>query len=275
MNLAIKELNQTLDDLYTTNDLSLIEKSKENISQCVDISESSNDQMIDTKQNDNLWFCVLKALYDFLNRITPKGDKDIIGAISALIESFLKKMCLYVKMKEILEFIIINYKESDYKEFKELIIKILQSFGRYTNVLKSAKILLSNALVYGAEHFNKVREEGTMIKLEKCDWCRRKFIKGSNESIIVFQCGHKIHSKCYYKEGEIYKEEPICVICKQNELDKNEEEINSTKRKISLGSKEEYMKQKERREELREKRRRMNLISELDKQFFNKMNEYV
>ena len=114
-----------------------------------------------------------------------------------------------------------------------------------------------------------------MIKLEKCDWCRRKFIKGSNESIIVFQCGHKIHSKCYYKEGEIYKEEPICVICKQNELDKNEEEINSTKRKISLGSKEEYMKQKERREELREKRRRMNLISELDKQFFNKMNEYV
>ena len=25
----------------------------------------------------------------------------------------------------------------------------------------------------------------------------------------------------------------------------------------------------------REKRRRMNLISELDKQFFNKMNEYV
>ena len=65
------------------------------------------------------------------------------------------------------------------------------------------------------------------------------------------------------------------MICKQNELDKNEEEINSTKRKISLGSKEEYMKQKERREELREKRRRMNLISELDKQFFNKMNEYV
>ena len=102
--------------------------------------------MIDTKQNDNLWFCVLKALYDFLNRITPKGDKDIIGAISALIESFLKKMCLYVKMKEILEFIIINYKESDYKEFKDLIIKILQSFGRYTNVLKSAKILLTSLL---------------------------------------------------------------------------------------------------------------------------------
>ena len=257
MELALKELSKGFEELYTTKNEILILKCKENLELCIDVCESSHDQSSVDRQNNNLWFEILKAMYDFFNKASSLNNKKISDTISEQIDSLLKKMCLYVKMKEILEFVILNYKASKYIEFKNLIIKILQSFMRYTKVLGSAKVLLSNSIIYNAKNFYKVRGEGRLVTLEKCDSCRRKFAKGSNEKIILFQCGHKIHSKCNYKELQMVNGEPVCMICKKNDFEKNEEnekkdEINI---KAVLDAKDEYMKEKERKEKIMQKKK--------------------
>ena len=275
MELTLSELKKGFDELYTTKNETLIQKCKENLEQCIDVCESSHDQTSVDKQNDNLWFEILKAMYDFFNKASVLHNQIISDTISEEIESLLKKMCLYVKMKEILEFVMVNYQGSKYIEFKNLIIKILQSFLRYTKVLNSAKVLLSNSIVYNAQHFNKVRGEGRLVTLEKCDWCRRKFAKGSNESIILFQCGHKIHSKCNFKDVQKVNGEPVCMICKKNDFEKTEEteKKDETTVKAVIEAKGGCMKEKEKKEKIKQKIKHIKMLSLVDKKYLNKLEE--
>ena len=273
MELALSELKKIFEELYASKDESLIIKFKEQLELCIDICESSHDQTSFDKQNDNLWFEILKTMYDCFNKSSALNNKNISDAISEQIESLLKKMCLYVKMKEILEFVILNYQDSKYIEFKNLIIKILQSFLRYTKVLGSAKVLLSNSIIYNAKSFYKVRGEGRLVTLEKCDWCRRKFAKGSNEKIILFQCGHKIHSKCNYKEGQMVNGEPVCMICKTNNFEEENEKKDEINIKAVLDAKNEYMKEKERKEKIMKKKKHIDQLCLVDKKYLNKIEE--
>lgn len=285
--LALTDLNETFDALYQNQDESqwenLFSKSREDLEKCIEICESNNDQeapVVD-KQGDSLWFEILKAMYDFFNKASKSKNTKILDSISNEIENLLKKMCLYVKMKEILEFIIQNYEESEFKEFKNLIIKIMQSFGRYNQVLKTAKVLLANSLVYNTNNFNRVKGLGKNIIIEKCDWCRKRFIKGSNELLIIFLCGHKMHSKCNYKDGQIYNPsgEPICMICQKNDFEKGtvenkNEEVTTRRRGSSAGSKDEnYLKEKEKREALVQKRKRLEKLKLVDKKYLEKLEE--
>ena len=69
--------------------------------------------------------------------------------------------------------------------------------------------------------------------------------------------------------------EPVCMICKKNDFEKNEEnekkdEINI---KAVLDAKDEYMKEKERKEKIMQKKKHIAMLSLVDKKYLNKLEE--
>ena len=72
--------------------------------------------------------------------------KEIEDSLSFQIEQILKQMCCYISIKKIIEQITYNFKDVQFKEFKELLVKILSSLSHMTGVLNSAKGLLENEI---------------------------------------------------------------------------------------------------------------------------------
>ena len=175
---------------------------------------------------DELWKQFLMELYSLnakLNKITNKTKQfnNFNQYLSNTITDLIDTMCNYVSIIEIIEIVSANYKDAEFKEFKAILLKILDSNGNQETILLNAKKLLMNNILYRQELFMKLNTHGNNISLNKCDLCHKDFDKKvkSKEKIIFFKCGHLLHDKCVIKdcsdEGEII----ICSICRKNEIE--------------------------------------------------------
>ena len=165
----------------------------------------------------------LYSLNAKLNKITNKTKQfnNFNQYLSNTITDLIDTMCNYVSIIEIIEIVSANYKDAEFKEFKAILLKILDSNGNQETILLNAKKLLMNNILYRQELFMKLNTHGNNISLNKCDLCHKDFDKKvkSKEKIIFFKCGHLLHDKCVIKdcsdEGEII----ICSICRKNEIE--------------------------------------------------------
>ncbi len=176
---------------------------------------------------EELWKHFLMELYSInaeLNKTTNNKTKQFNKFnqyLSNLITDLIDTMCNYVSIIEIIEIVSANYKDAGFKEFKAILLKILDSNGNQETILLNAKKLLLNNILYRQELFMKLNNHGNNISLTQCDLCHKDFDKkiNSKEKIIVFKCGHVLHDKCiikdYSDEGEII----ICSICRKNEIE--------------------------------------------------------
>lgn len=96
---------------------------------------------------------------------------------------------------------------------------MLSSYSHQKNILNSAKNLLANSILYNVLELKKLNSKGNRYNLYRCDGCNKLFNHLSNETIAVFGCGHKYHSKCsgFVKNGD--DREIICSICLKNEIE--------------------------------------------------------
>ena len=100
---------------------------------------------------------------------------------------------------------------------------MLSSYSHLRNILKSAKNLLSNSVLYHIVDLKKLNNEGAGYDLYKCDHCGILFDDKSEESINIFACSHKYHTVC----PNTNKTNSICIICKRNEIEDNITNPNS------------------------------------------------
>ncbi len=216
--LTIKEFNFSCDDLFSDKDK--IEKDKldkfnTNLNLCIRVCESYSESNKDTnslkaiKEGYDLWFEILKNLYQFRNKCVSM--KNVQKIISDAIKDLLTKMCIYVSINEILDYITKENKDVEFKEFKHILIGMIKSYNNFSNFLKDTKIIFSNSISKQNLILEKKYKSGNGFNVSFCDLCNKGFNKDENDIIIAFKCGHKYHIQCVKKDN-------ICILCEKNEI---------------------------------------------------------
>ena len=218
LELTIKEFNLSCDDLFSDKDK--IEKDKLdkfyfNLNLCIRVCESYSESIKDTnslkdvKDGYDLWFEILKNLYQFRNKCVSMENLQKI--ISDTIKDLLTKMCIYVSINEILDNITNENKDVEFKEFKHILIGMIKSYNNFYNVLKDTKTLFANSISKQNIILERKYRSGNGFNISFCDLCNKSFNKYENNIIIAFKCGHKYHEQCVEKNN-------ICILCEKNEI---------------------------------------------------------
>ena len=200
-----------------------------------------NRPKISQKELEDIWFTVLKQLYDFGKR--SNGNKDIEKQIQENINELLRKMCLHVKLRNIIETVTDIQKDSKYKEFKNILGDMIKSNNSFNRILTNTMIIMRNCIIKSEEERKLGSLKGNFYNYEKCDVCNKYIDDNKNEILSCFGCGHQSHEKCAYREKEDYESE--CSICKQSEI--IEEHFNL--KKVIKKDKEEKEEKEEKKKE--------------------------
>lgn len=268
---AVNEEIQSIFVDFTTADVpnqEQISKFKGYFENCIFICKEASEQYEDTSASrnntlNNLWLILLKDTYSFYNKSILLKKEPIVKLMSELIEKLLKEMCCYVNIKLIIDSVTKEYQEAEFKEFKNLLIKVLRSNDRLTNILRSARTLLSNSVLYNVVDFKRAYSKGNVYKKLVCNVCHRKLADKNKEYFFAFRCGHLAHEKC----TKIVQDEPECIVCQKNEIESNVD----TEGEISFfGSQQKFPMKKENDIET-ERRIRQNNLRKLRE----KDNDYV
>ena len=215
--IKILNSNEIDDTSYKSN----YNKFKETINYIIHICKK-NEQNI-----SELWKMFLMELYsintelDKLKNNKSKQYNEFDQYLSKTISDLLEIMCNYVSIIQIIDIVSANYKDAELKEFKTILLKMLESNGNQETILSNAKKLLKNNILHKKEIYKKENSHANNFTLNVCDECHKEFNKSKDtkEKIIVFKCGHLLHDKCvikdYTNEGEIV----ICSICRKNEIE--------------------------------------------------------
>ncbi len=163
--------------------------------------DNFHKENIKIKENNNI-----KKYYDETYKILLLSFKNL-----------LEKMCNYISIKDLFDVVFEEYKDAEFKEFKNFLTKMLSSNDSQQNILSSARSLLKNHIFLGLKELKDINISGNELDIKKCDECGKNFIKDfkSREKILVFKCGHFTHENCSFQDTE----GRICPICRRNELE--------------------------------------------------------
>lgn len=187
---------------------------------------------------EDLWFKILEQLYMYeiqsknlvkKNMVyisKKKNSDDLYQNISNNIKELIEKMSAFVGIKRILEFVSAKNKNAGFKEFKDLLMELLSSYSNFTNILDSARSLLTNLVLENELYFQILNIKGELLNAKKCLKCQKKFNKMNNkEKIVLFNCNHVFHKDCISVSEE---EEIVCPICSELEFIKDEDKGKSS-----------------------------------------------
>ena len=132
-------------------------------------------------------------------------------------------MCSYVSITKIMNVVSERNKDAGFKEFKELIMKILNNYSSQTNIFVSTRNLLSNLIFENEGLFQSLNQEGDLLDFKNCDGCKKEFNKDfmNKEKVILFNCKHMFHKNCVVKENTDNGIEEICPICSAIEFEQS------------------------------------------------------
>jgi hypothetical protein len=180
--------------------------------------------------SEELWFKILNIFYQYEGKVSElsrinmfnekkkKGTEKLSETISKEIKDLMEKMCSFVSVTQILNFVSEHNKNAGFKEFREVLSKILFSYSNFTNILYSTRKLLTNSILGDENNFLKLNLKGDLLNVQKCDLCKGEFKegKGKKELIIVFNCHHAFHKDCIVKNKQQRNIE--CPICRELEI---------------------------------------------------------
>ena len=250
-----------------------------------------NKKKITQKEIEDIWFEVLKQLYDFEKRSNEK--KNIEKKIQENINDLLRKMSLHVKLRNIIETVTDIQKDSQYKEFKNILGDMIKSNNNFNRILSNTMTIMKNCISKSEEQRKLGSLKGNFYNYDKCDVCNKYIDDSKNEILSCFGCGHQSHNFCAYKEKEDYESE--CFICKQSEIideyanikkeiktkdkkEKNEEEKkeeeNNEKNKNIINNEENHEKKENKEEDLFENRNeKIKKLNEYDNKYLEMLDE--
>ena len=126
-------------------------------------------------------------------------------------------MCSFVSIKRILKVVTEKNRISGFKEYKELIIRLLGIYSNSTEILFAVKNLLTGLIFKNESSFQNYNIKGDILN-EKCDKCQKE-IDIKVEKIYRFYCNHTFHKDCIIMKNSELGKEAICPICKDNDSD--------------------------------------------------------
>ena len=127
------------------------------------------------------WFRFHNTLYEMSNNFHKQNlsidetkdikkyydetDKILLSSFRKLLE----KMCNYVSIKDLFDVVFEEYKEAEFKEFKNFLLKMLSSNDNQQNILSSARRLLRNHIFLGLKELKELNISGNELEINKCD----------------------------------------------------------------------------------------------------------
>ena len=181
----------------------------------------NNDQQL-----EDLWFKALEILYKFEKKaaeilkinefsLNKKNSLDLHLTMGKDIKDLLEKMCSFVGIKHILDIVSEKNKDVGFKEFREILIKILGSYSDLSSLLHSTKNLLTNTVLVDENYFQSLNLKGELLSKQKCGKCNKRFLKNVNnkEKILIYNCNHIFHKDCVIKNNAINDSNTGCPIC--------------------------------------------------------------
>ena len=196
--------------------------------------------------DDNIWFNVLSKLFDIekklgeFNTKNNKANKELISHMQEIliqnIKALTEKMCSYVSITHMISVVSERNKNAGFKEFRELIMKILYDYSSQTNIFSSTRSLLSNLVMENEALFQTLNLEGELLDRDTCDKCKQEFNKNilSREKVLVFNCKHIFHKKCAIQEKNEQDIVEVCPICQASDIQKSMTKGMSLIRKQSI-----------------------------------------
>ena len=181
---------------------------------------------------DDIWFNILSKLFDCEKKLSEyiikynenELNKKLVTHMQEIIlqniKDLMEKMCSYVSITRIINVVSERNKNAGFKEFRELIMKILYNYSSQTNIFSSTRNLLSNLIMENETLFRNLNQEGELLDRDICDKCKQEFNKNfmSREKIIMFNCKHILHKKCAIQEKSEQDIIEICPICQELEI---------------------------------------------------------
>ena len=220
-NLTANEFNENLHDLKII-DFSTM------YNEAVNVLEENQKAL---SEEDNMWFTLLDQIYKLVEAfpnqklLVPdnreKFGEELGKLISDKLKHLLEKMSTYVGVNKILDKICEKNKKAEFKEFKPLILKMLQSFGSQTHLLHCVRDYLIHTCLEDQNTLQQLNTKGKDLDINNCDVCEKNFNKTlkDKEKIILFKCEHLEHEYCAFNGGEKLGPQKVCPICLRNEID--------------------------------------------------------
>ena len=177
---------------------------------------------------EDLWFELLQILYEFeknseslleSNKSDEKKNlfsQELYQKMLQEIKDLLERMSSYVSISRIIEVVTEKNKNAGFKEFRELLIKILNNYDNLSNILLSARRLLSNLVLENEYSFQSLNLQGELLQVDKCDKCHKVIdinAKTKGE-ILAFLCNHVYHKTCVSQYKRVYE----CPLCRELEI---------------------------------------------------------
>ena len=180
-----------------------------------DINNANDNKVeISQKEIEDIWFKVLYQLYEFEKK--GENDENIIKKMKENINQLLRKMCLHVKLRNIIEVVINKKEDSLFKDFQNILCEMIQSNNNFNRILTNTMIIMKNCAINSEEEMLNVCIKGSYYNNDKCDFCHKEIDDKKNEKIFCFGCGHQCHEFCSFNKGEEFESE--CPICREKEI---------------------------------------------------------
>ena len=180
-----------------------------------DINNANDNKVeISQKEIEDVWFKVLYQLYEFEKK--GENDENIIKKMKENINQLLRKMCLHVKLRNIIEVVINKKEDSLFKDFQNILCEMIQSNNNFNRILTNTMIIMKNCAINSEEEMLNVCIKGSYYNNDKCDFCHKEIDDKKNEKIFCFGCGHQCHEYCSFNKGEEFESE--CPICREKEI---------------------------------------------------------
>ena len=240
------------------------------------------------KEGEDLWFNLLETLYKYEedcekeqnDSISQYRRKKVQSMLQKCIADLLKRMCLYVGIQNLVEYLTENQNRARYKEFKSILESMLRTNTSFNRVISNTMTILKRAINNYENERKKVILRGNNYNYKKCDVCQGPFENSKNEIMLCFGCGHQSHKKCCYKR-KFKKEEIIsgiefaeeCMICHQKETENEDEKKMEKEKELELNDiKDLEGKENEvKRTVIRNKNNRFKRLNNYDKKFENEL----
>ena len=195
-----------------------------NLAICIEVCEHNQ------KTEEGLWFVLLDQLYMFSYELKKETKITNVYAFNQLkeqlsqdIKDLLETMTNYVGIKSIINKLTEesnsrDKQQAEFKEFKDLLMKMLASYSNLTEILESAKQLLTNSVLINENEYIRLRNSGNGFLVKQCGECKEDLIKTwRTENVLVFYCGHILHEHCAYRDEKL--DDFVCKVCRKNEIE--------------------------------------------------------
>ena len=226
LQLATQKLEKVFNNLIKNiNEDNNLDKQKELL---INFDKYLNDgkNICENNYVEDLWFELLQILYKYEKKlekvISQNKNKEKEPSFESLyqkiiqeIKELLEKMSTYVSINRIIEVVSEKNKNAGFKEFRELLIKILNNYGNLSNILLSARRLLTNLVLESENTFQVLNLKGEPLMIDRCDQCQKKIDINSKTKgeILAFLCNH-----CFHKNCVPFKKVYECPLCRELEI---------------------------------------------------------